>query len=136
MSQKSVVRLAVAYIERHLFEEMKIKKIAEELNYSKFYLARVFREYTGSTIYKYIQHRRLTEAARMLVDTDMPIVEIAYEVGYHSQQAFTLAFHQVYLCTPQIYRKNRLFYPKQTRLMLMEYRGSGALNTRKGGIAA
>lgn len=117
MSQKTIVQLIVTYIEGHLFEEMEIKTIAEELHYSKFYLARVFREYTGSTIYKYIQNRRLTEAARMLVETEMPIVEIAYEVCYHSQQAFTLAFHQVYLCTPQVYRKNQIFYPKQIRLM-------------------
>ena len=118
MSQESVVRLVVAYIEAHLFEEMEIEKIAKELNYSKFYIARAFRAYTGGTIYKYIQGRRLTEAARMLVETNMPIVDIAYEICYQSQQAFTQAFHQVYLCTPQVYRKNQRFYPKQTKLMI------------------
>lgn len=123
MSRESVVRLVVSYVEEHLFEEITIDKIAGELNYSKFYIARVFREHTGGTIYKYIQSRRLTEAARMLVETDMPIVEIAYEVNYSSQQAFTQAFHQVYLCTPQAYRKNRLFYPVQTQLVIQRMDG-------------
>ncbi len=118
VGKELLVKLAVTYIEEHLFEEMEIEKVAKELHYSKFYLARVFREYTGGTIYKYIQNRRLTEAARMLVETKIPIVDIAYKVNYQSQQAFTQAFHQVYLCTPQVYRKNRFFYPKQTRLMM------------------
>lgn len=137
MSQKAVVRLAVAYIEAHLFEEMEIEKIAEELNYSKFYIARAFREYTGGTIYKYIQGRRLTEAARMLVETDIPIIDIAYQIGYQSQQAFTQAFHQVYRYTPQVYRKNQLFYPKQTEL-IMHKRGSFLWNRTiwKGEIAS
>lgn len=137
MSRESVVRLVVAYVEDHLFEEIAIDKIAGELNYSKFYIARVFREHTGSTIYKYIQSRRLTEAARMLVETDMPIVDIAYEVNYQSQQSFTQAFHQVYLCTPQVYRKNRLFYPKQTRLMMCRAnRKWQGFSLQKGRMAA
>lgn len=136
MGQKSTVRLVVTYIEDHLFEDMEIEKIAKELNYSKFYIARIFREYTGSTIYKYIQRRRLTEAARMLVETDMSIVDIAYEINYHSQQAFTQAFHQVYLCTPQIYRKNQKFSPKQPRLMMWKTSiGLQKFNIWKGGIA-
>ena len=57
--------------------------------------------------YKYIQGRRLTLAARELVETKKPITEIAYEAHYNSQQAFTLAFHQLYLCTPQTYRKEK-----------------------------
>ena len=37
-------------------------------------------------------------AAEKLVDTDMDITQIAYDAGYQSQQAFSLAFKQVYLC--------------------------------------
>ncbi len=136
MSQKSVAKLAAAYIEAHLFEELEIETIAKELNYSRFYIARAFREYTGKTIYKYIQNRRLTEAARLLVETDLPIVEIAYEINYHSQQAFTQAFHRVYLCTPQVYRKKRLFYPIQQRLMKSQMEKGRWEMRKKGELAA
>lgn len=118
MNNQSVIKSIVSYVEDNLSEEIAIEEIAKALNYSKFYIARVFKENTGCTLYKYIQGRRLTEAARMLVETQKPIVEIAYEVNYHSQQAFTQAFHQAYLCTPQIYRKNGLFYPKQKRISM------------------
>lgn len=118
MQEKTVVDKIVDYIEKHLDEELSLDKIAKELNYSKFYIARSFSNKTGETIYQYIKGRRLTLAAQKLVETRKPIIEIAYEAQYNSQQAFTLAFHQLYLCTPQIYRKNGIFHPKQTSISM------------------
>lgn len=120
MSKNNVVEKIVDYIEKHLEEEMSLDRIAKDLNYSKFYIARVFAEQTGGTIYKYIQKRRLTIAAEKLVETEKPIIEIAYEAQYNSQQAFTLAFSQLYLCTPQVFRKNGIFYPKQSRISMRD----------------
>lgn len=116
MGVNMIVEKVVEYIENHLSEDLSLNKIAKELSYSKFYIARSFAEKTGCTIFKYIQGRRLTIAAQKLVETQKPIIEIAYEAHYNSQQAFTLAFKQLYSVTPQIYRKNRIFYPKQTRI--------------------
>ncbi len=118
MDEKTVVEKIVDHIEKHLDEELSLDKIAKELNYSKFYIARTFSEKTGKTIYKYMQGRRLTLATQKLVETEKPIIEIAYEAQYNSQQAFTLAFNQLYLCPPQIYRKNGIFYPKQSRISM------------------
>ena len=116
MRDYSVVDKTVEYIETHLEDDLSLDKIAEELNYSKFYIARAFAEKTGISVYKYIQGRRLSFAAQKLVETKKPIIDIAYEAHYSSQQAFTLAFSQLYLCTPQVYRKNGVFYPKQSRM--------------------
>lgn len=112
----SVVEKVVTYIEMHLEEDLSLDQIAKELNYSKYYIARVFVENTDCTIYKYIQGRRLTEAASKLINTKKPIIEIAYEAKYSSQQAFSLAFHQVYQCTPQTYRKKGVFFPAIRKL--------------------
>lgn len=119
ISNHTVVKKAADYIETHINEDLPLDKIANALNYSKFYIARIFTEETKCTVYKYIQGRRLTLAAQKLVETKQPIVEIAYEAHYDSQQAFTLAFKQLYECTPNIYRKNGVFYPKQSKINLM-----------------
>ena len=119
MNNKSVIEKLVDYIETHIDEDLSLDKIANELNYSKFYIARIFTEKTKCTVYKYIQGRRLTVAAQKLVETEQPIVEIAYEAHYDSQQAFTLAFKRLYECTPNVYRKNGMFYPKQSKICLM-----------------
>lgn len=116
MDKNNIVKKIVDYIEIHLNEDLSLDKIAKDLNYSKFYIARVFSKKTGVTVYKYIQGRRLTIAAQKLVETQKSIIEIAYEARYNSQQAFTLAFKHLYLCSPQTYRRNGYFYPKQLRI--------------------
>ncbi len=116
MSEHAIVDRITDYIEKHLEQDLSLDRIAMDLNYSKFYIARTFVEKTGTSIYKYIQGRRLTLAAKELVETKKPIIDIAYEAHYNSQQAFTLAFHQLYQCTPQVYRKNGVFYPRQLRM--------------------
>ena len=116
MSEHAIVDRITDYIEKHLEQDLSLDRIAMDLNYSKFYIARTFAEKTGTSIYKYILGRRLTLAAKELVETKKPIIDIAYEAHYNSQQAFTLAFHQLYQCTPQVYRKNGIFYPRQLRM--------------------
>lgn len=115
MNDRMIAQKTADYIEKHLDEELSLDRIAEGLNYSKYYIARAFAKETGCTVYKYIQGRRLTKAAKKLVETREPIIEIAYDARYNSQQAFNLAFRQLYLCTPGTYRQNGIFSPKQTR---------------------
>ncbi len=133
MSKDSLVTSVLRYIRDHLHEELTLEKMAEELNYSRFYIARTFAERTGCTLYQYIRGRRLTLAAEKLVDTAGPIVEIAYEAGYGSQQAFTLAFHKMYGCTPQEYRIRGVFVPKQAEISLCGgFRaGSSTIDSRR-----
>lgn len=141
MKDKSIVEKTVSYIENHLNEDLSLDILAEKLHYSKFYLGRAFSEHIGCSIYQYIKGRRLTQAAWELVETDKPIVDIALEAHYNSQQAFTLAFRQVYACSPQIYRKNGVFFPKQGRIRMQQsisgiFRFPGPVSGFKGGIAA
>lgn len=110
----------LSYVESHLDSVLSVEKIAEELHYSKFYIARVFKADTGLTLHRYIRGRRLNESARRLAETKLPVMEIAFLAGYGSQQAFTQAFHQEYGCTPQEYRRNGIFLPKQNEIKINE----------------
>lgn len=121
--QKEVVKKVIDYIESNLEKEISLDNISKNIGYSKFYLNRIFTEQTGITIHKYLQSRRLTVAAEKLVKTDKPIVQIAYEAGYDTQQSFSFAFKQVYLYPPKIYRDIGIFMPKQNRIsMCYSYR--------------
>ena len=77
MDESNIIKKVTDYIEAHLGEDLPLDKIAEHLNYSKYHIARTFARETGSTVYKYIQGRRLTLAARKLVETEVPIIDIA-----------------------------------------------------------
>ena len=77
-------------------------------------------------------------AAEKLVDTDMDITQIAYDAGYQSQQAFSLAFKQVYLCPPGAYRKRGIYQPAKKRIQMHQvscFTVYGVCD-RMGGIAA
>lgn len=117
-SQKDVVKKVIDYIEGNLEEKINLDTVSKNIGYSKFYLNRIFTEYTGITIYKYLQNRRLTVAAQKLVKTDKPIVQLAHEAGYDTQQSFSLAFKQLYQYSPKIYRDIGIFQPKQNKISL------------------
>lgn len=68
---------AIQYIENHLNHKLDLDSIAAALNYSKFHLHRIFKKTTGLTIHNYIQRRRLTEAAKLLVSSQKSIIDIA-----------------------------------------------------------
>lgn len=117
-NKKEVVKKVVDYIEQNLEKEINLDTISKNIGYSKFYLNRIFTEYTGITMYKYLQNRRLTAAAEKLVKTDKPIIQIAYEAGYDTQQSFSFAFKQIYLYPPKTYRDIGIFTPKQNRISM------------------
>ncbi|MDE7223629.1 MAG: AraC family transcriptional regulator [Acetatifactor sp.] len=130
MGKPSVTEEVLSYIESHLEQELSLEEIAGALCYSRYYVARAFKEKTGMTLHKYIQGRRLNEAARKLAQTRQPIIEVAFDAGYGSQQAFAQAFRQEYRCTPQEYRRIGRFVPRQDRMELCMHFSLG------GGIAA
>ncbi len=104
-AKEDVARKVMDYIALHQTGELSLDVIAKELNYSKFYMGRAFAQTTGMTVHKYIQERRLAAAAGQLERTERPVIEIAFDAGYGSHQAFTQAFHRRYQCSPQDYRK-------------------------------
>lgn len=114
MNKEEIIKSTLDYIEQQLTGEgegLALDVIAAEIGYSKFYLNRVFQDHMKTTIHQYILERSLTEAARKLVYTEKSIVDIAYEAGYQSQQAFTNAFRGGYLCTPMKYRCDQQYFP-------------------------
>ena len=117
-AQKAVIQQVIEHIESNLDKELDLEAIAQAAGYSKFHLNRLFAKETGCTIYKYLQARRLTVAAEKLVKTTLPITQIAYDAGYNSQQAFTLAFKQLYIYPPKLYRERGVFRPKQQKITL------------------
>lgn len=109
------VTAAVAFIEAHLALKLDLDTVAVALHYSKYYLHRVFTETAGITLHDYVQRRRLTEAAKLLVFSDKPIMEISEIAGYETQQAFTNIFSAMYKQSPSQYRNNEIFYALQLK---------------------
>jgi AraC family transcriptional regulator len=100
----------VGYIESHLRSPLSVEQIASEsAYYSLYHYVRLFRILTGETPGSYLRKRRLAEAARELVDTDRPILEIALEYQFQSHEAFSRAFKKQFGLAPGEQRKRRQF---------------------------
>ena len=127
MGNQSVISIeaVIDYIESHLDGKLELETVAEAVHYSKYHLHRLFTKTVGMTIHDYVQRRQLTEAAKLLVFSDKPIIEIAFICGYESQQSFSLAFKAMYKSPPAEYREERNFYPLQLRFIL--HRGTMAM---------
>lgn len=116
---KCVLRV-IEYIENNLKEEINISDITNVSGFSKFYFIRIFKEICKDTIFEYIHKRRLTSAAIDLIETDIPVIDIAFKYAYNSQEAFTRAFQSYYGMPPKKYRVGKVHLSNLYKVRITE----------------
>lgn len=133
-SNAEKIAFVIDYIENHLAEEISLDELADATGYSKYHLHRMFTGLVEFSVHNYIKRRKLTEAAKKLLFTDDTIIDIALGAGYKSQQAFTLAFKELYKKAPQDFRKKHEFHPIQLKFNmegnLSKLRGDRIMNIK------
>nr|WP_255570503.1 AraC family transcriptional regulator [Cohnella sp. CFH 77786] len=92
------------WLESHYREDVTLERIAEQTHLSKFYLSRVFRQETGSSLTDYLTARRIKQACRLLQTTSLPVDRIGAEVGMPNVSYFIQVFKKVVGTTPLKYR--------------------------------
>ena len=111
------IQRAVEYIEKNLTGSISLQQIAGESFMSPYHFHRVFHGTIGQTVSEYIRERRLTLAAIRLAGTKDRIIDLAFEFGFESQEAFTRAFKKQFGYTPAKYRtlgKNSVLYHRKS----------------------
>ena len=100
MPNKQIRNIAsvIAYIEAHLTQKLNLDILAEAMHYSKYHLHRIFTDTVGLTIHDYIQRRRLSEAAKLLIFSEKSVLDIALLAGYESQQALRMRLPECTSC--------------------------------------
>ncbi|WP_411821290.1 GyrI-like domain-containing protein [Leptospira sp. 'Mane'] len=92
------------YIESNLEERFGLNQLAFFSNFSPWHFHRFFKKYQGENIQSYIKRLRIEKAAYELKISDFPILEIAMEAGYESNEAFTRAFKRYLGKTPSQFK--------------------------------
>ena len=107
-SDEELLNNAVNLVFKNLSDpEFGVEKFCTELNMSKASLYRKLRATTGQSINEFIQNIRLKYAARILIETDKNISEIAYEVGFSDPYYFSRAFKKCFAQSPQHWRDSK-----------------------------
>ena len=111
----TAMQQAITYMEEHLLEDVNYEDVAKQVYISNYEFHRAFSFLTGMTANAYIRSRRLSLAAREIVDTDASITEIALKYGYDTPEGFTKAFTRFHGIAPKFARdgaaKLKLFNP-------------------------
>ncbi|WP_442797266.1 MDR efflux pump AcrAB transcriptional activator RobA [Pantoea vagans] len=106
MDQAGIIRDLLVWLESHLDQPLSLDNVAQKAGYSKWHLQRMFKDVTGHAIGAYIRARRLSKAAVALRLTSRPILDIALQYRFDSQQTFTRAFKKQFAQTPAWYRRS------------------------------
>ena len=93
------------YISQHLNEPLTLDNMSDVAALSKYHFHRVFSAYCGVSVTKYIQLARLKRASfRLAFEKNIRIIDIAFEAGFESAEAFARAFKRTFLQSPSEFR--------------------------------
>ena len=90
----------IEYIEENLKSDIEIEVLARKSYLSKEYFCRMFQYVTDIPFNEYVRKRRMTLAAKELINTNIKIIDLAFIYGYSSSEAFSRAFKQIHGISP------------------------------------
>ncbi len=98
------VDAVVHYIQEHYSEDFSLNELARRANLSPGYLSRAFKNAAGMPLFEYINRVRIQKACVLLKRSKMPIIDVAFSVGYHNISFFNRYFRRMMRMSPRRYR--------------------------------
>lgn len=92
------------YIQENLDRDLPLEELARESYFSEYHFHRIFRAVVGEPLKEYIRRLRLERAVSHLKHTNNSIINIAFDAGYQTHEAFTRAFKAIFGCSPSGFR--------------------------------
>lgn len=97
----------VGYLSKQVSSNPSLETLADIAAISPFHFHRVYRALTGETPSSTVRRVRLARACVLLRDTQKPVTEVAFDVGYDTSQSFAKAFRAATGFTPSAIRKDQ-----------------------------
>ena len=107
-SEPPVIRRAKEFINEHQAEDLTLGQVAKAVNTSTFYFCKVFKKATGINFTDYLSRVRIEKSKNLLLNPNLRISEIAFEVGFQSLTHFNRVFKKVLGQSPTEYRSKVL----------------------------
>lgn len=98
---------ALEFIESHLDQPFTLDQLADAMGMSVFYFCRQFKQTMGIAPHQYVTRRRIERAKELLWHSQLPITEIALQVGFATPSAFSQVFRRLTGTTPKAFRQQR-----------------------------
>lgn len=96
------------YVTEHIYEDVSLEYLANEMYMTTTHLRRIFKKQTGETFLQYTTRKKMEKAAQLLSDPKYKIYQIGKMLGYSTPRYFSKLFLNFYGVYPQQYRKDVL----------------------------
>ena len=96
----------VEYCNENYRHSIQLDDLEKALNINKYYISHLFRQKVGIGFSDFINYLRISDACAMLIDSDIPITEIGFAVGFGSTRSFNRCFVSVIGESPRNYRSH------------------------------
>src|SRR4029077_12015819 len=103
-SEMPVITRAKEFIRQNQSEDLSLSMVAKAVNTSTFYFCKLFKKATGLNFTDYVSRVRIEKAKNLLLNPNLRISEIAYEVGFQSLTHFNRVFKRSVGESPTEYR--------------------------------
>lgn len=104
IESKSPIQHALEYIDKNLNENTNLEKIAGICNLSSCYFSKLFKKEVGMNFVAYVNNLKINKAKEVLKSTDIPILNIALDLGFEDCGYFIRVFKKIEGVTPKKYR--------------------------------
>ena len=94
------------FILAHLNQDLTLESLAQQISFSPYHFARLFRQATGESPHQFVLHLRVEKAQGLLKETDASLAHIALESGFANQSHLTRIFKRHLGLTPRAYRQD------------------------------
>ena len=103
-AEPPIIHRAKEFIEKHKSVPLSLSEVARALNVSTFYFCKLFKKATGINFTEYLSRVRIEKAKNLLLNPNLRVSEIAYEVGFQSLTHFNRVFLRIVGRSPTAYR--------------------------------
>lgn len=101
-----IIKSSLAYIRSHYQDKLYIRDLARQANMNEQYFCRFFKKALGKSPVSYINEYRIKQAIILLQTTDLPVMDICLDCGFHNLGNFLREFKKDTSFTPLQYRKH------------------------------
>lgn len=107
-AEPPVIARAKEYIQEHQTENLRLSHVARAVNTSTFYFCKMFKKVTGINFTDYLSRVRIEKSKNLLLNPNLRVSEIAFEVGFQSLTHFNRVFKKILGQSPTEYRAQLL----------------------------
>ncbi len=104
-TENRYISIVLKYIHQNSDEKICIDDVSKLVPLSRRLLEIHFKEVTGLPIYTYILNLRVNKFAEKLLESDIPIIEIALDMGFYDYKNISRLFKKIKGCSPSEYRR-------------------------------